>query len=178
MATFVVEDGTGKSDANSYVSIATADAYFDNYGAPSTWTGASTANKQQALRIATAYISEKYGNRWRGVIDSDTQALDWPRSGVVDAATGLYYDHDEMPTKLANATAEVGLRQLAGTDLRPDVVAGDGNITNSTVSVGGLSVSEDFIGHATTAPDFPEVRDKLRDLLTDAGASMLHRVTR
>ena len=83
-----------------------------------------------------------------------------------------------MPTKLANATAEVGLRQLAGTDLRPDVVAGAGNITNSTVSVGGLSVSEDFIGHATTAPDFPEVRDKLRDLLTDAGASMLHRVTR
>lgn len=178
MPTFVVEDGTGKSDANSYVSVAAADTYFDNYGAPATWTGASTANKEAALRIATAYVSEKYGNRWRGVIDSDTQALDWPRSGVVDADTGLYYDNDEMPTRLLNATAEVALRHLAGTSLRPDVVAGDGNITNSTISVGGITVTEDFIGSATTAPDFPEVRDKLRSLLTDGGAALLHRVTR
>ncbi|MAK71780.1 MAG: hypothetical protein CMF19_07020 [Idiomarinaceae bacterium] len=178
MPTFVVEDGTGKSDANSYVSVANADTYFDNYGAPATWTGASTANKEKALRIATAYVSERYGNRWRGVIDSDTQALDWPRSGVVDAATGLYYDNDEMPTKLLNATAEVALRQLAGTSLRPDVKAGEGNVTNSTISVGGISISEDFIGSATTSPDFPEVRDKLRDLMTDGGAGLLHRVTR
>ena len=128
--------------------------------------------------MATFYISERYGNRWRGVIDSDTQALDWPRSGVVDGDTGLYYDNDEMPKRLLHSTAEVALRYLAGTTLRPDIDPGDGNVTNSTISVGAISITEDFVGTATTAPDFPIVRQQLRSLLTDAGAVMLHRVTR
>ena len=176
--TFVVEDGTGKADANSYVSVSAADSYFDKQGNPAGWSSSTQAQKEMALRVATAYITERYGNRWRGVIDSDTQALDWPRSGVVDADTGLYYDNDEMPARLLNATAEVALRYRAGTTLRPDVAIGDGNVTSSTVSVGGISITEDFVGSATTAPDFPEVRDKLRSLLTDGGAGLLHRVTR
>lgn len=178
MPTFVVEDGSAKSDANSYVSIADADSYFDNGTAPSTWTDATEADKQKALRIATSYVSERYSIRWRGVIQSDTQSLDWPRNGVVDAATGLVYDNDEMPKKLLNATAEVALRYLSGTSLRPDVKPGEGNVTNSSITVGAISISEDFVGSATTATQFPEVHDKLRDLLTDMGAGMLHRVTR
>lgn len=178
VASFVVEDGSGKADSNSYVSVEAADVYFERQGNPSTWSSSTRAQKQMALRVATSYISERYGNRWRGVIDSDTQALDWPRSGVVDADTGLYYDNDEMPARLLNATAEVALRYRAGTTLRPDVAIGDGNVTSSTVSVGGISITEDFVGSATTAPDFPEVKDKLRSMLTDGGAGMLHRVTR
>ena len=176
--TFVVEDGSGKTDSNSYASVAAVDAYFTNRENPSDWRGATTEAKQQALRIATSYITETYGNRWRGVIDSDTQALDWPRSGVVDADTGLYYDNDEMPQKLVNATAEIALRYIEGVDLRPDVAVGEGNVTNSSVTVGAISISEDFVGSATTAKKFPVVHQQLRALLTDAGAGMMHRVTR
>jgi len=175
---FVVEDGTGKSNSNSYASVEAADSYFTNRENPSAWRTATTNTKQQALRVATSYITETYGNRWRGVIDSDTQALDWPRSGVVDADTGLYYDNDEMPPKLINATAEIALRHVDGVDLRPDVAAGQGNVTNSSVTVGGISISEDFVGSATTAKKFPIVHQQLRALLTDMGAGMLHRVTR
>ena len=177
-ATLIVETGSGLPDANSYASVAFVDDYFLYRSNPTTWTDATTADKEQALRMATFYISERYGNRWRGVIDSDTQALDWPRSGVVDGDTGLYYDNDEMPKRLLHATAEIALRYLAGTTLRPDVEPGDGNITSSTVSVGAISITEDFVGTATIAPDFPIVRQQLRSLLTDAGASLLHRVTR
>ena len=175
---FVVEDGTGKSNSNSYASVEAADSYFTNRENPSAWRTATTNTKQQALRVATSYITETYGNRWRGVIDSDTQALDWPRSGVVDADTGLYYDNDEMPPKLINATAEIALRHVNGVDLRPDVAAGEGNVTNSSVTVGAISISEDFVGSATTAKKFPIVHQQLRALLTDGGAAMLHRVTR
>ena len=42
-ATFVVEDGTGKTDANSYLSVAGADAYFDNRGRPKLWFGVTGA---------------------------------------------------------------------------------------------------------------------------------------
>lgn len=176
--TFVVEDGSGKADANSYASVAAADSYFVNQKNPSSWRTATTAAKEQALRIATNYISETYSSRWRGVVQSETQALDWPRNGVVDADTGLSYDYDEMPQKLINATAEIALRHVDGVDLRPDVAAGEGNVTNSSVTVGAISISEDFVGSATTAKKFPIVHQQLRALLTDMGAGMLHRVTR
>ena len=176
--TLIVEDGSGVSNANSYTSVAEADAYFSLRENPATWTGAEVAVKERALRMSTAYITEQYGNRWRGVIDSDTQGLDWPRSGVVDGDTGLYYDNNEMPKRLLNATAEVAVRYIAGTALRPDVEPGDGNVTNSTISVGSISITEDFVGMATTAPVFPIVKQQLRSLLTDAGATLLHRVTR
>jgi hypothetical protein len=44
--------------------------------------------------------------------------------------------------------------------------------------VGAISISEDFVGSATTAKKFPVVHQQLRALLTDAGAGMMHRVTR
>tara|TARA_R110000824_G_scaffold59323_9_gene159395 strand:- start:717 stop:1250 length:534 start_codon:yes stop_codon:yes gene_type:complete len=174
----IVEDGTGVPNANSYTSVAAADAYFLIRENPAAWTGATTDAKEEALRMSTAYLTEQFGNRWRGVIDSDTQGLDWPRSGVVDGDTGLSYDSNEMPGRLRNATAEVAVRYIAGTALRPDVEPGDGNITSSTMSVGGISMTEDFVGMATTAPVFPVVKQQLRSLLTDAGATLLHRVTR
>lgn len=37
MATFVVEDGTGLTNANSYCSVAEADAYHSNNGNPAKW---------------------------------------------------------------------------------------------------------------------------------------------
>ena len=174
----IVEDGSGVPNANSYTSVAAADAYFLIRENPAAWTGATTDAKEEALRMSTAYLTEQFGNRWRGVIDSDTQGLDWPRGGVVDGDTGLTYDNDEMPKRLLSATAEVAVRYLAGTALRPDIEPGDGNITSSTMSVGGISMTEDFVGTATTAPVFPVVKQQLRSLLTDAGASLLHRVTR
>lgn len=37
--TFVVEDGTGKSDAHMYVSVLDTDAYFLRHGSPAVWLG-------------------------------------------------------------------------------------------------------------------------------------------
>ena len=55
---FIVEDGTGVEDANSYTSVAFADAYFADRN-NTTWSGASVADKEFALvKAATlCYLS-------------------------------------------------------------------------------------------------------------------------
>ena len=74
-ATFVVEDGSGKSDANSYVSIANANQYHENTTASTDWSGASQANKERALRLGTQYVEARYSHLWRGNKASSDQAL-------------------------------------------------------------------------------------------------------
>lgn len=105
---FVVEDGTGLANANSYVSVADADAYFADRGITA-WTGSSTV-KEQALIRATDFIETVYGRRFRGSVVTDTQALSFPRY-----ITG----EDEIPSDLKKATCEYALRALSAS-LLPD----------------------------------------------------------
>ena len=50
----IVEDGTGKEDANAYVDVAFADDYF-NFRSNSNWTG-TTQEKESWIVRATDYI--------------------------------------------------------------------------------------------------------------------------
>ena len=53
MADFVVEDGTGLSTANSYISEADADTYFDNYIRNHTdWDSLGSLTKQVEFDVA------------------------------------------------------------------------------------------------------------------------------
>lgn len=110
--TLVVEDGTGKSNANSYASIANGDAYHDAHLYATDWTGATDATKDKALAMATRQLDEKF--RWDGTKESETNALQWPRHGTTDRG-GWAIDSDEIPQDLINATAELA-RLLIGTD--------------------------------------------------------------
>ena len=89
-----VEDGTGKEDADSYLSLADADLYWDNHGAPSEWTGADDSDKEGALRYGTDFLDGKF--TWRGFITTSTQALGWPRGGVFDDE-GRLLDSESIP---------------------------------------------------------------------------------
>ena len=71
----VVEDGTGLSTAESYISVADADTYHSDRG-NALWTG-TDAVKEEALRQATEYLDATYD--WKGSISLTTQALNWPR---------------------------------------------------------------------------------------------------
>ena len=48
---FIVEDGSGKSDANSYGAIVTVDAYLADYGNDADWLAATDSAKEEAIRI-------------------------------------------------------------------------------------------------------------------------------
>lgn len=60
--TLVVEDGSIVSGAESYASVAQADAYFAARGI-TIWSPLLDAEKEQALRRATDYMVQTYRQR-------------------------------------------------------------------------------------------------------------------
>jgi hypothetical protein len=106
----IVEDGSGRPDANGYAVVAEADAYWQDRD-NAVWAGATTAAKEAGLIQATQFLDA--GFAWRGSrIDRD-QALDWPRIGAVDDE-GLERDSNSVPTEIKQATFELALQALSG----------------------------------------------------------------
>lgn len=105
----IVEDGTGKEDANSYTSVAFADAYFADRNVAE-WTG-DEATKGAALVRATDYIDLRFGDQFLGRRQFTDQSLAFPRAA--DAP-------QDLPRALQRATAEYALRALSGA-LAPDL---------------------------------------------------------
>lgn len=106
----IVEDGTGLSTAESYISVVDADTYIAAYkGADTTWDAALDAAKEVAARQATQYLDGFY--TWKGIKLTSTQALDWPRSDVYDEREVLITG---VPTALENATAEMMFLIITG----------------------------------------------------------------
>lgn len=101
-----VEDGSVVAGADSYLSLADANTYWESYGNPATWTGKSDAEREGFLRSATRWLDANY--RWRGTIEdaSTPQVLGWPRTGVTDDE-GREVAEDSVPQRLKDATAEM-----------------------------------------------------------------------
>lgn len=95
-------------DANSYSSVADADAYFVARLNATDWTGAVTATKQSALITATRMIDRQ---TWQGTPTVTDQPLAWPRSGVVDRYGNTMAD-DELPADFVLGFYELALALL------------------------------------------------------------------
>lgn len=121
-----VEDGTGLSTAESYVSVAECDTYATNNGLTA-WTG-TAAVKEVALRKATRYLDTAF--RWRGVRSTTTQALEWPRWELAWT--------DPAITRMKAACCELAVKSLAA-DLFADVDAQ--HVTSVTVGPISRSLS-------------------------------------
>lgn len=101
----IVEDGTGKADAEAYVSVADCTTYAAAHGL--TFTGDEPA-KEARIRRATQYLDAQY--TFKGEPQTDTQALAWPRT----VAPGV------VPREIVSACCELACK--AG-DLWADVDA-------------------------------------------------------
>jgi len=166
-ATFVVEDGTGKTDANSYVSLADADQYHENNSGSTTWSGATDANKQKALRLATQYVDARYNGRWRGFQATSTQALAWPRMSAYDNE-GYIYDSDAVPQRLADAVSELALRVIDGDTLFEDQ-SKPGVIKTKSVRAGPISRTIEYMGGMNQAKKYPLIEALLAPLILASG---------
>lgn len=104
----IVEDGTGRSDAEAYVSVADADAYHTAMG-NTAWTG-DAATKEAALRRATQYIDTQY--TFKSSPLATGQRLAWPREQFyIDKGVRLI----EWPVReVRDACCELAVRSLAG----------------------------------------------------------------
>jgi hypothetical protein len=126
--TLVVEDGTAKSDANTYISLNDAETYMEGRLHTTTWDGETDANKNAALVQATR-ILDRYVN-WMGYKSDQDQALAWPRWGICWDGSGQYWTcsdlwlvdervhsvgSDSVPQEIKDAQCELALH-LLGSD--------------------------------------------------------------
>lgn len=107
MATIIVEDGTGKTDSNSYIDEAGLTTYATDRGI--TLTAATDAAKAVLLIQAMDYIEAQ---PYKGYKYTDEQALQWPRAGVVIDSYSV--DTDEIPQLLIDALCETAISVDAG----------------------------------------------------------------
>ncbi len=107
----IVENGTGLSSAESYISEPDSVTYQLLRG-NTTWNTITVAQREEALRRATDYMGQVYRQRWQGTRVNSVQALDWPRYEVV--VDGYYLLSNVIPQAVKNACAELALKAAAG----------------------------------------------------------------
>ena len=171
---FVVEDGTAKSDATSYVATADAITYItDLYGSSHAFLALTTAEQERHLMIATRYIDTEYLKRWKGCRYTREQALDWPRAHVYDS-DGYWIAENVIPTVLQNATIEMAIRSNADTTNDDLFVDRDsGTIQREAVAVGPIKEDVTYAGGKTSnLTIFPLVERLLADITKPGGPGM------
>ncbi|SIR44080.1 hypothetical protein SAMN05880566_112225 [Janthinobacterium sp. TND4EL3] len=120
----IIETGAGLADAESYASIAAADARCASLGLTG-WVALAEASKEIALRKATLFMTT-YRTRWAGCRVSQRQALDWPRYNV--AVDGFTVPSTIVPAEVVNACIDLAVRAGRGEELLPDLDTGSNAI--------------------------------------------------
>ena len=131
----IIEDGTGKIDAQSYATDAELTAYAAERGI--TVAGTNGTNEQILLKA----MSHIEGQSYIGYKKTREQALQWPRNDV--ELYGWDWPDDQIPSQMKSAQIETALQIDAGSDptetTDPDV---------KSESVGSLSVT--YMDHSST----------------------------
>lgn len=113
----VVETGEGVPGAESYASIASADAYWAKRPQSpfaAAWAAATVELKEGALREASGYMDAELGQLYPGVRKSAEQGLMCPRIVL------LVLIFDGFPRQIPEAAIELAARALKA-PLAPDV---------------------------------------------------------
>lgn len=106
----------GGASANSYLTVVEADAYMDTRLFNDGWEDAESSTKASALMWGTRLLDAAF--QWTGGAASETQALCWPRVGML-TRNGVTIDESTLPVDLKAACAEFA-RQLVVDDRSED----------------------------------------------------------
>lgn len=164
----VIEDGTGKADAQSYVSAADARTFATARGVT---LAVDDADVEAKLVLAMDYI-EAYEPRFKGYRSTDVQALSWPRTeAYIVPASSSPWSSTAIPPNLKTAQNQLVLAQQAGLVLQPNVDPSAQLVKREKVDV----IETEFFGPGeagksyATQPRFPAADAALQPLLTTGG---------
>lgn len=150
-----------EKDVNSFVSLAEAEAYFENRLDVDAWTSATEPQKSQALVTATSMLNDM---SWKGYISDENQKLAFPR-------VGLYFDKKygkdvplDSPTCLARVRA--ASCELAYHLLNNDGLLDDAGLVEN-LKIGSIQLTN--IGAPSKTPT--AVRAKIAPMLDRVGSS-------
>lgn len=164
--TLVVEDGSGVTGANTYAAAATVDTYHVNLG-NSAWTGTDDAKAAAILRGMRFLEAQP----WKGFKEDADNALEWPRTGVVDR-NGYEIDTDEIPQGVINALCEAALVELGSAGALRSSLARGGQVVREKVDV----LETEYAAGAPAVTLYQTVLFELRGLVKSANAVGLVRV--
>lgn len=156
----IVEDGTGITGAESYVSIAEADAYHLKMG-NSQWpqppsatpedpapVDLDLAKKESMLRRGAIYLDGTYRAQVNGIAKIKIQSLLFPRL-YATYWDGTSIDANSVPQIYKDAQCEVALLAFTGAALAVTTTAGAGELKRKKIDV---LEWEWFEGTSTTSP--------------------------
>ena len=95
-----VEDGTAKTDADSYSETADAQTYYTDMGYTDTPSDAT-------MRRGSRWLDAYFMVRLKGTKATSGQSMQWPRSGVTDE-DGNLVSSDSVPAEWVQAAQEMG----------------------------------------------------------------------
>jgi hypothetical protein len=156
----IVEDGTGKVDAESYESVANYRAYHAKFG--NDVTAELDADIEIRLRKATDYMVTTFRGYWKKMRTVYNQALDWPRY-LVERDANNFIGSNEVPVEVKAACCVLAY-VVKTTPLVPTSI-GRGK---KSVKIGPLAV--EFDGSGDSAPAFIGAVGRLAPLLTAAAS--------
>lgn len=152
------ETGTGSATSESYISVADADARHTAFG-NTAWTGTDAA-KEAALRRATAFMEQRYGQNWKGTQLYRDQALAWPRYGAT--ANGWVIQSTVVPVAIANACADLAVKALTET-LNPD-------LTRAVIREKVGPLETEYSAHSPEAPRYTAIDEALSGYMKGGGS--------
>lgn len=167
--TLVVEDGTGKADADSYASIADADAHNAEWVGSSAWSDADPVAKERALRRAARFVDS---HSFLGARSNRDQALGWPRYGL-GRIDGQHVANDTVPARVKRAAMEAAIKDAQGESLLPD--HDGGTIQSESSKAGGLSRSQTFARPRQAGKTFEAVSADLRPYVAPGSSRSISR---
>lgn len=169
-----VEDGTGKTDSNSYVTEAEAIAYAEARGIE---LPADDAAVGAMLLSAMDYL-EAQRARYQGTkTNPGVQALQWPRTGVILDCAYVLPDN-VIPVELKNAQMALALEVFAGNVLLP---SSDGRVVKREkvdVIEREFMTSKELGTGGLPSPSFPLVDGLLAPLFAACGGGFGLRTVR
>lgn len=131
----------GAIDANSYVTLDEAETYMESRLHKTTWEDADQAEKEAALIWAGRLIDRTI--RFNGTKASETQAMAWPRSGLVDESN---YDVSESSVPLIIKDLQVELAfLLLSSDRTAESQAGAQGLTSLRAGPVSLSFKDEIV---------------------------------
>lgn len=166
MATLVVEDGTGLSDANVYSSMEDSDTYHESVGHTAWAAGASSPDtlRIQAKIRGAAYIDRKYAGQWPGTrLNGRSQSMAWPREDAYDQEGELIAD-DSVPREVIHAAYEAEWREFQEPgSLSPDVTPSQQVLSER---VGSIAVTySDTTSLSASIPIVTEIDEILGNII-------------
>lgn len=156
----VVEDGTGLTDANSYVSVVFANAYFSARGV-SIWSELSDEVKEQSLIKATDYIDNIF--EWFGKKMTSSQSLRFPRDGLFDYEGNVI---EGVPLRLKQAVCDAAELVSEGTNLFQTSEA-NGDVTSEKIGELSFTYSKTSKESVAGLTLYDSINTKLRGLYRD-----------